>query len=112
MDNVKIEIVDGIGGNSLYINDIRVAGPKPYGGGRLITSFVVNEQAIIDALPVLSGLRDKAEKWDRVQEIARYNNKEDCSGCPIEGSATKCLLACIDAHAMVTALNQPDEVSQ
>jgi len=37
--NVNIEIVSGVEGNSLYINDYRVAGPKPWGGGRVIASI-------------------------------------------------------------------------
>lgn len=47
---VKIEIVDGPGGYSLYINDTRVAGPKPLGGGRITETFWVEEKAILDAI--------------------------------------------------------------
>lgn len=35
MDNekVKIELINGCEGKSVYINDYRVAGSKPWGGG-------------------------------------------------------------------------------
>ena len=47
---VKIEIVDGPGGYSLYINDTRVAGPKPLGGGRLVKAFGVKADELISLL--------------------------------------------------------------
>ena len=33
---VNIKIVQGVGGKSCYINDIRVYGNKPWGGGKVI----------------------------------------------------------------------------
>lgn len=33
---VKIQIVQGVEGKSCYINDYRVCGPKPWGGGKVI----------------------------------------------------------------------------
>ena len=32
---VKIEVVKGAGGSALYIDDFRVCGPKPWGGGHV-----------------------------------------------------------------------------
>ena len=29
----KICIVDGVAGTAIYLNDFRIAGPKPWGGG-------------------------------------------------------------------------------
>ena len=61
---VKIEVVDGVGGFSLYINDTRIAGPKPLGGGRAVASFCVTEQTVNDALPNLAPILEKAQKYD------------------------------------------------
>jgi hypothetical protein len=36
---MKINYLRGSEGNSLYINDIRVSGPKPWGGGRTIKEW-------------------------------------------------------------------------
>lgn len=38
---VKILVLSGPEGPSLYVNDYRVAGNKPWGGGREMASFVV-----------------------------------------------------------------------
>jgi len=38
---VDIEVVNGVEGPSLCINGYRVAGPKPWGGGHVITTWRV-----------------------------------------------------------------------
>lgn len=53
----RIEIVDGVEGMSLYINDERVAGPKPWGGGPTIKTFTADANRIAEAL----GLKPNAQ---------------------------------------------------
>ena len=50
MANVRIMLVNGVEGMALYINDYRVAGPKPWGGGTAVKSWVTDEEKIIRAL--------------------------------------------------------------
>lgn len=38
---IKIRHVRGVEGDSLYINDYRVAGPKPWGGGPTVKEWIV-----------------------------------------------------------------------
>lgn len=65
MDNlIKIEIVSGCEGESLYINDYRVSGSKPWGGGRVIKSFKTSTDDILESL----GLSD-------YQKIKEENEK-------------------------------------
>ena len=33
---VSIEVVRGVEGHALYIGDLRIAGPKPWGGGKMV----------------------------------------------------------------------------
>lgn len=48
---VNIEVVqDKHGDFGLYINDLRVAGNKPWCGGRIVKEFVTNEDTILAAL--------------------------------------------------------------
>lgn len=47
---VKIEVVAGVEGKCLYINDYRVAGPKPWGGGTAIASFEIDNEKLKKAL--------------------------------------------------------------
>ena len=49
-NNVNIEIVKGIEGDSLYINSFRVSGPKPWGGGQVIMSFEAPLEYIREAI--------------------------------------------------------------
>ena len=37
--HVSIEIIASKAGTSIYIDDYRIAGPKPPGGGRVINKF-------------------------------------------------------------------------
>ena len=41
-DTVTVAMVNGVEGPSLYINDYRVLGPKPWGGGEVIRSWTVD----------------------------------------------------------------------
>ena len=50
MGKITIMYVRGVEGNSLYINDYRVCGPKPWGGGKIIHQWDVEESDIIDSL--------------------------------------------------------------
>lgn len=50
---VKIEIVEGVEGNSVYINDHRVCGNKPWGGGTAIGSWKVSLKEITQTLALL-----------------------------------------------------------
>jgi hypothetical protein len=56
--NVSILVVNGVEGPSVYINDYRVAGPKPWGGG----SAVVQIQT--DPFSILEGLVGRQEPAD------------------------------------------------
>lgn len=50
---VPIDIVLGVEGLALYINDTRVYGPKPWGGGQYVHGFWVERKALIDVLKEL-----------------------------------------------------------
>lgn len=47
---VNVHVVSGVEGVSLSINDCRVTGPKPWGGGRIIHSFKVSKTDLYRAL--------------------------------------------------------------
>ncbi len=49
-ETILVEVVEGVGGRSLYVNDNRVAGPKPFGGGRKIHIFRVKIEDLKEAL--------------------------------------------------------------
>lgn len=36
---IEIEVVKGVEGHCIYINNYRVAGPKPWGGGQTVLSW-------------------------------------------------------------------------
>lgn len=59
MDNekVKIELVNGCEGKSIYINDYRVAGSKPWGGGRTEKDWIVDKKKFLSSLDRALGLR-------------------------------------------------------
>ena len=49
-ETAKIEVVKGVGGLSVYINDYRVAGQKPWGGGKSVLAVLVAVSDIKKAL--------------------------------------------------------------
>lgn len=47
-DPLTIELIRGVGGLSLYINEYRVCGPKPWGGGICEKKWVVKNRDLGD----------------------------------------------------------------
>lgn len=45
-----VEIVSGKEGQCLIVNDLRVAGPKPWGGGTVIKRFQVKKEDLMEAI--------------------------------------------------------------
>lgn len=48
----KLEIVEGVGGLAVYLNDVRITGreTKPLGGGKTVATMVVDQKSIGEAL--------------------------------------------------------------
>lgn len=46
----NIKLVAGVEGPSVYINDYRVVGPKPWGGGDIVGEWWASEEDIKHAL--------------------------------------------------------------
>ena len=46
----KIALVAGVEGMALYINDYRVAGPKPWGGGVVRHTWESSEEDLLRAI--------------------------------------------------------------
>lgn len=47
---IIIEVIKGCEGCNLQINNIRVDGPKAWGGGKIIHSFLVSEEDLKSAI--------------------------------------------------------------
>ena len=48
-ETIRVEVISGVEGPCLSVNSLRVAGPKPWGGGRVIHAFDVPKKDIIEA---------------------------------------------------------------
>lgn len=46
----KISYISGVEGSSIYLGNIRIGGPKPWGGGRVIEERTTDVQSILYAL--------------------------------------------------------------
>ena len=67
MDIVEIEVCKGVEGPSVYINNYRVAGNKPWGGGRTLHSFKAKKSDIFDALKIAQILKEKDDEIERLR---------------------------------------------
>ena len=68
MDIVNIVVSAGVEGPSVYINNYRVAGNKPWGGGRTLHSFKAKKSDIFDALKIAQILKEKDAEIERLRE--------------------------------------------
>lgn len=57
-----IEVVASIEGSSLYINGYRVAGPKPWGGGRVVQSWKTDEVVVTKGCPRATSKRRRVDE--------------------------------------------------
>ena len=46
----RIEMIAGVEGDSIYINDYRICGCKPWGGGQVTKTWFAKPSDIIQAL--------------------------------------------------------------
>jgi hypothetical protein len=58
---LNINYVRGVEGNSLYINDIRVSGPKPWGGGKTIKYWKITNPG--DLKRIKEEIEEELDKW-------------------------------------------------
>ncbi len=63
MKEIKIDVVLGVEGKSLYIDDYRVSGSKPLGGGKVIYSFSINIKELRNAIPELKEEEKPPMAW-------------------------------------------------
>ena len=66
MKTIRIVYVNGVAGNSLYINDYRVAGSKPWGGGKILREWDILEKDILRAL----NLKPRAVEYECAKDLA------------------------------------------
>lgn len=50
---INIKLMNGVEGRSLYLNDTRVSGPKPWGGGKILFETDISLTEFKRALPHL-----------------------------------------------------------
>jgi hypothetical protein len=57
---VTIELIEGVSGQCVSINDRRVAGPKPWGGGRVVRTWHADVSDILKAVEEQEKQTEKA----------------------------------------------------
>ena len=92
----KFEVIRGVEGCCLALDDTRIAGPKPWGGGTVIHAWEIDERtraAIDDWMATKDGRKSRWHKLFGTPEramltIASWCTHSDgsCAGCPVYGS--------------------------
>jgi hypothetical protein len=60
-DKYEVLFMQGVEGPSIYINDYRICGNKPWGGGTIGHKWQTTLDSIINAIPALTALREEVE---------------------------------------------------
>jgi hypothetical protein len=75
--SAQLSIVEGPGKyKSVYLNGYRIAGIKPWGGGKTILNFDVKEEDIMKALDTCKSC---------IKIISLSEREEEVYDCPIHG---------------------------
>ena len=64
-EEITIKLVNGVEGNSIYLNDTRICGSKPWGGGSLVKEWTTSIWEIERAL----GIKFTEEQLDRLNKL-------------------------------------------
>lgn len=64
VDAVEVLVVGGVEGPSIYLGGYRIAGPKPWGGGKVLYRFTATDADIKEAMKHVKRLR-RAERGAR-----------------------------------------------
>jgi len=72
---LRLEIVQGVGGLAVYLNDFRIAGMKPWGGGKVVQRWILTDWEVREALATTPEGRmrwsDKQVDWAQNQPRKR-----------------------------------------
>jgi len=49
-EKTTVTVISGVEGYSIYINNYRIAGNKPWGGGKVVCEFKVDKKNILERL--------------------------------------------------------------
>tara|TARA_R110000868_G_C10421851_1_gene723423 strand:+ start:265 stop:465 length:201 start_codon:yes stop_codon:yes gene_type:complete len=61
---MTIELVNGVEGYSIYLNDTRICGSKPWGGGSVIKQWTTSVREFENAL----GIKFTEEQLDKLKK--------------------------------------------
>ena len=114
----KFEVIRGVEGCCLALDDTRIAGPKPWGGGTVIHAWEIGERtraAIDDWMAAKDGRKSRwHELFGTPERAARTSwfmlmcKEVDCNDCPIaDGCDIATDIDCNDGEAaLLEWLNQ------
>jgi len=99
----KFEVIRGVEGCCLALDDTRIAGPKPWGGGTVIHAWETDkEYKAVDTQSrwhELFGSPERAARTLARMDVDAFNwcvnssgNPEDCRSCPYEYDYYGCYL--------------------
>jgi hypothetical protein len=76
----KLEICNYNGEiSSLYLNDYRISGPKPYGGGIIVKNFKVTNKDLLSSIP----------EYQKVLDVLKMALKEHDYKCTMQVTFTE-----------------------
>ncbi len=73
---IEVEIVGGVEGDCLVVNNYRIAGPKPWGGGRSVKTFRIKESDFL-ALDFISQALQAAKEERDVELLEKIIEMKD-----------------------------------
>ena len=72
VESIKIEIVKGVEGLCVVINDFRICGSKPWAGGSIINSWDIDTRDFERALPDIMKNKELKAQKELLAEIIEY----------------------------------------
>lgn len=101
----KFEVVRGVEGCCLALDDTRIAGPKPWGGGTVIHAWETNEKyGVVDTQDHCHQLKAENEQLRKLCErFAEYVSFDRCEGCVCKSS---CREGLVDACWQLTEIRE------
>ena len=77
-DKLVIEVVHGVEGDCLVIDDTRVAGPKPWGGGHVTKTWYLDVDQVQSVVNICNKMLGKSANKKTLEDVKHDAEKDGC----------------------------------
>lgn len=97
-EEYELAFVSGVEGPHISLNNFRLAGPKAWGGGRVLHSWMISLTDLLRAIPALHTDDEVRKLKECIRDMIPYVRNTPVETCGLCGTPNaQCDMMCVDA---------------